>query len=56
METETIENPMGMAYREAFAWQLGYEQGWKQCKADLVLRLKGLIRDDELNWIIEQQG
>ena len=29
---ETIEKPMKMNYRESYAWQLGYDMGWKQAK------------------------
>ena len=55
METQTIETPMNMSYRESYAWQLGYDIGWKQCKADLYERLKGIVRTDELNWVMENQ-
>lgn len=27
---DVIEIPMNMNYREAYAWQLGYDMGWKQ--------------------------
>lgn len=29
MEKETIEKPMKMNYREAYAWQLGWDKGFK---------------------------
>ena len=32
--TQEIEQPMQMNYRESYAWQLGYEMGWKQAKED----------------------
>jgi hypothetical protein len=52
--TEPIEEPMLMSYRESYAWQLGYNEGWKQAKemianefkhnqewVDRILKLKG---------------
>lgn len=31
---EQIEKPMNMNYRESYAWQLGYAEGWKQAKEE----------------------
>jgi hypothetical protein len=31
-QTTPIEQPMNMNYRESYAWQLGYNEGWKQEK------------------------
>lgn len=34
-DNKIIEKPMNMNYRESYAWQLGYNEGWKQCKESL---------------------
>ena len=34
--TQTIEQPMKMNYRESYAWQLGYAEGWKQAQAEIA--------------------
>ena len=38
--TQPIEEPMIMSYRESYAWQLGYDTGWKQAKQEFVKYLK----------------
>lgn len=31
---ESIETPMEMSYRESYAWQLGWEEGYRTAKEE----------------------
>lgn len=39
-EIQKIEQPMRMNYRESYAWQLGYNEGWKQAKQMIANEFK----------------